>query len=615
MTVPSASSVHEATARDSGSAPRGLRRALQRALDPAHVVYLALAVGLLVTLPSLRQTFFLDDYAHTRRIVEHALDRFADGRVWSLYAFARGGPDGLREGLDRGDLVWWTDPNFRMNFLRPLSSALRVLDHRWFGDAPLGYHAHSIAWYLVLIAGAALFYRRALPGRTGVLATLLFTVATTHAGPVVWIAARHVSISAALALLGLAAYLRYRQSGWRPGIAWALLGIGAGLGAGEVALCAVAYVASYECFGRFEREESWRSRAVAALPIGLLAFAYLVVYAAFGFGAAGGDAYQSVFSAPGAFAAALVERIPIALGDLFAGVSADLASGPQASALALIGLAVACVVLNALRVLWPGLPREVRVALRWLLPGAALALVVSSAGIPSSRGLMFPSLGASALIATLLRFGWSDAAGARRASFGFTLSTWGRRALIVGLGLVHGLLAVVNFAAYPSVLNRADAQMRDAVSELGLPDTPPQDVYILAPDPASGFAALHLLRDRSEVRSTQLLSQVSRAQRLTRLDERSLRLAVVGGNFVETPYERIVRSSNSPMRPGERVSIHAAVVEVVAVDRGRPTAIDVVFDTTLDDPARSLVAWKDRRFQIVAPPPVGTSLTIPAVER
>jgi hypothetical protein len=57
-----------------------------------------------------------------------------------------------------------------------LASVLLSLDDRIFSDVAVGWHLHSIAWYLALVVAVAGLYRRVLPRATATIATLLFAV-------------------------------------------------------------------------------------------------------------------------------------------------------------------------------------------------------------------------------------------------------------------------------------------------------------------------------------------------------------------------------------------------------------------------------------------------------
>ncbi len=76
----------------------------------------------------------------------------------------------------------------------------------------LGYHLHSLAWYLAVVALFGVLLRRFLPGALGALALLLFTVDDAHLLPVGWISNRNALISTAGGLLGLWMHLEWREA-------------------------------------------------------------------------------------------------------------------------------------------------------------------------------------------------------------------------------------------------------------------------------------------------------------------------------------------------------------------------------------------------------------------
>ena len=50
---------------------------------------------------------------------------------------------------------WWTSPEYKLRFLRPLASLTLHLDFTLFGSHPLGAHLHSLFWSIVLLLGGS----------------------------------------------------------------------------------------------------------------------------------------------------------------------------------------------------------------------------------------------------------------------------------------------------------------------------------------------------------------------------------------------------------------------------------------------------------------------------
>src|SRR5262249_44563911 len=96
--------------------------------------WIAVAASLLLALPSVDAGFSSDD-----DIILPALDGSRiDAPAWyDLYYFAG---RALPDVVTRGILPWWSAPQLRLHFLRPLPSVLLAADRIAFGHAPLSYH-------------------------------------------------------------------------------------------------------------------------------------------------------------------------------------------------------------------------------------------------------------------------------------------------------------------------------------------------------------------------------------------------------------------------------------------------------------------------------------------
>lgn len=116
---------------------------------------LAIALALALQLPSLSAGFYADDYVH--QLVLGDGIAIPSLKPWSLFDFgeAREWPT---EDNPPWTLNWWTSPDFKGRFFRPLTSLTLWLDHTLYGNHPLGYHVTSLLWYLgvlLLVATAA----------------------------------------------------------------------------------------------------------------------------------------------------------------------------------------------------------------------------------------------------------------------------------------------------------------------------------------------------------------------------------------------------------------------------------------------------------------------------
>jgi len=169
---------------------------------------LLLAIGATLFSPAMGTPFFLDDHLQGAMVE----GTFPSPRSpLNLYDFV---DDANRTTLtDRGLLPWWSHPQLRIRFFRPLSSALLWLDHRVFGNAALPMHLHSLLWWVAAVLAVRALYKRFFSPRLTLMATAIFAFAPCHALPLAWLANRETLISLAFGGLALGANARWRDDG------------------------------------------------------------------------------------------------------------------------------------------------------------------------------------------------------------------------------------------------------------------------------------------------------------------------------------------------------------------------------------------------------------------
>jgi hypothetical protein len=578
---------------------------VSRLLAPARAARLAAPLAVMLTLPTLACGFYTDDYAQL------ALLEGASGRrraTWlDLYRIVGDAPGELHDLVVRGPLPWWTAASMRGRFFRPLASAVLAASHALFGRAAPIHHALSILSFAGLVLAVGAFYRRALPGdrRVAALAIILFAVDGHHAHAASWIAARHLLLSTALAVLGLTAHLRAVREGWRPGRWLGPLGVAAGLLAGESALGVVAYWLAHDALAPgLDR----RTRLRGCVPLLAVVAGYAALYRTLGFGAAGGDGYLDPTSGPAAYAAALAARLPALLADALARIPAELFHVTPPLVLPGLGLGAAALTALLYAAVRPAIPRDERAALRWIVPGALGALAASAGGFVGTRLLMGSCVGASALIAVLIVRGIDRvrvlAAGPRRMALRAGVAwSFGAHLVVGPITLVSGGLVLREFGA--ATLAAADAAEIDG--------PPGRQIVVVASDPGASFYAA-AIRARELIAagaSWQVVSGAPHAHRFTRTGPSTIRLEVIGGRMLRGPFETLFRSVRAPFASGDRVALDGLEVTILAVDDGAPTAIELRFDVPLEDPRLVLVAWRDGRLRRLPALALGEAFDLP----
>jgi hypothetical protein len=515
-----------------------------------------------------------------------------------LYTISDGEPAHMQVMKDAGAFPWFFDPDFKMAFARPLSSALLAADHALFGLHPLGYRVHGALWFVVLVAGLGVLLRRALPGPVGALALLIFTISGIH-GVLAWTATRHIVIAGALGLLALGWHVRWREQGWRPGAALAVAGFALSLGASEAAVGVLAYLAAYELLAG---PGGWRRRLTALLPVGLLFVAYLVLYRVLDLGASGGSGYLDPLREPLSYAVHLPGRLLFLLGAMVLGGNADLwvLRPDLRPALVVVGAVAAAGLGGLLLATRPAADAPHRRGARWLIAGALLSALPFTGTPIGSRCLVVPLLGGSVAIALVLHGWWT----ALRARPGITNRLLG--AACVLLALLHlGLAPLARLAAPPLLREMMVTRLATAMETLDLDEgqLAAQTVILpAAPDIAIGFHSYfhRSLAGLPMPARWRALSWAPTDHRLHRTADDTFELEMVDGAM-----------EGSHLEAGQILILDGLTATVLELGDIGPSRVRFQLDRSLDDPDVVLLEWRDgglRRFQ---PPAAGSFVLLP----
>ena len=390
--------------------------------------------------------------------------RALDDYVLALIAQGRGGPVGLRRSpldlftfttgavadnhrlMDVGLMLpWWTDPELKIAFFRPLASVTHWVDERLWPASPVAMHLHSLVWFGVLLLAVGLVYVR-LDGspRAAGLAFLLYAFDDAHGPTLAWLANRNALIAGALGAGALIAHDAWRRRASRAAAVLAPALLLLGLLAGELAIGAVGYIAAYALA---LDEGPLRKRLASLVPAAVVVAAWRACWLAAGYGARGSGAYVDPLASPMAFFAELPLRLAVLIHGQFSAPPSDLAFlAPPTHRPLLVAIAIATVGV----VTWILLPyvRRERTCRFWAV-GMALSLLPLGATFPSDRLLLFVGIGACALLARPFDdFVGEAKVGALRA---------GARSFLTGCLL---LLHVVGAPLLLAVRSRADGTVR-----------------------------------------------------------------------------------------------------------------------------------------------------------
>jgi len=514
-----------------------------------------------------------------------------------LYTISDGVPDHVQAMKETGAFPWFFGPTFKMAFFRPLSSLLLTLDHALWGLHPIGYRLQGALWFALLVVGLALALRCTLPGASGALALLVFTISGIH-GSLFWTATRHIAIAGALGMLGLACHLHWRERGWRPGRWLAPLGFTLALAAGEAALATVAYLFAYELVGR---RDPLQQRLRAGAPMLLLVTGYLVLFEWLGLGTSSGNGYFDPLRAPLAFVTVLPGRWLFLLGAMVAGGSADVwILRPDLRPLfGGVGAALVLLIAILLRTVWPGIASDERRSGRFWIAGAAAAAIPFAGAPIGSRCLVLPMLGGSVAIALVLRHWWL-----------WLRRQPGPRHRLAEAGCI--LLAAIHLGTSPLQRLATPAAMRQLMNshlaeamqqaDLDAAQLSSQRVVVLrAPDLVVGLHAYFYRRlyRLPMPQSWRTLSWTRAEHRFTRTSVDALELEWVDG-ALDAP----------TMTSGTVVELDGMRATVLAAGTRGPTRVEFKFDRPLDDVALQFLGWREGRLLRIALPPVGQTFSL-----
>lgn len=600
--APNAPGISEISARP-GAFARGLLALLDQRLMPLA----ALALSLVFCAPTLSAGLIADDYIH-QLILRGARALPAYQQHWTaLFAFAT---DQNRAALiDEGVLPWWSDPQLRFAFFRPVAALTHVVDMTLWPDTPWMMHLHSFAWSaLALLAAYALYLRvfalaapksASPPKALARLALLFYALEPTRAVAVGWIANRNTLVSLALSLAAVCLHLDGMRA---PGIARRIgspmllaLAVLAGEGGASGLAFLIAAAVVLDPRGR-------RRALFALLPHLAAAGGIVVLGSALGYGVEGSDGYLDPRRDLSTYLAAFPAR---ALALLSAGIG-----GPAADAIGIYDL------------LWPGLSTVMKLfslalvgivgyalaplffqsqSARFFGLALLLALPPACVAYPADRLLTWISVAALGVLAECAMVALRGA-GQPRALQLTAAAVLGARVLVAPLLLVA---QAQNLPHLGDLLRRADDVIPRAASV-----TEHTAVFVNAPEePLVSFvlpqrANADVPRPRALRRWAAGFTHVA----ITRAGPARVEVFQDGG-FLQQHTERMLRSPRTrPFRVGERLSVPGMQAEILEVTGDkRPLNVAFSFDPSEKYLFYALTAAGYERFEL---PALGTCVEV-----
>lgn len=568
-------------------------------------------LGVMLVVPSISNRLVTDDYLQTlNRISKPSVDGVPHTWV-DLFVFGK--PGRLNEGfIDHGILLpWWTYPEYRVAFFRPLSAFTHDIDSFVWPYSPAMAHVQSIAWYVLLLFLVLRLYER-YTGSAWLagLAFLLFVIDDTHGEPINWLANRHAIVATAFGLLALWAHDRHRRDQGKA-FAWILPAacFGVSLLAGETAAGTCAYLFSYALF---VDTASRRSRAVSLLPYVSIVLVWRTVYQWLGYGAFGSDGYIDPGREPGAFLARFPQVFAVLLQGQVGLIPSEwwLMGPPEIAPIALV-----CAFTFSVVFLWLvfALLRHDRMARFWSVSLLG-AILPATAGVPSDRTLLFSSVAAAPLLAHLFAVFLDRLSPLLRRGTWRTIVAIPISAIAARKVFIAPLLIVFRMNAIDSIADLSDRSV-DAIPNVA--DLSQRSLIIVNPpvvDLASYIMLVRATRGQTVPGRVRWFSSATSDIEMTRTSERSLLVRPSQG-FLWDWGDRVFRGARYPMKLGEKVELTDMTVTITALRaEGNPAAAEFTFREPLESASYLWMRWDQRRCKTFALPRVGETITLPAID-
>lgn len=546
-------------------------------------VFVALLV---VCLPALWNGLELDD------LMMWSMSEDAGGGLSSYFAFI----DPTRpHHLPEHSRPWWAHPELRFSFARPVAALTHAFDFWAWPRSPMAMHAHSIAWYLLLVALLGVLYRSMADHGRAVLAMAIFGLSQAHAMNVGWLSARNALIAAVFVVAMIWSHQRGRGPKRDMLARMGPVFFAMALAANEGGVAGLGYlVADTLVFARTRR--GW----LRLVPYALVLVLWRCLYVQHGFGAAHSGIYLDPMGEPMAFVGRtlvhggllLAARMGLAFLDPL-GALPDLYLPAFIGGAAFIGVLV-WLIRSRLR-------DEPQV--RMMALGMLLACGTAGATLPIDRGLWVLSIGGSFVLADVIAWGLDD----RQRRHRILART------LVGIHLVASpLLFSGRVRSSALVQGQVETIMKGIEALPGQPATPvfclqaPSDLVMLYTEAAQRWRGLE------EPRPVQYLYAGLGAVVVSRIDARTVELTS-DVPWLNAPLDQMMRVA--PLPTGTSSSTPWFTARVTRTDeRGRPLAVEFEFESETFLEAATFARWDDGAPRFVTLPSPGDRLDLPGIE-
>ncbi|MDX1695013.1 MAG: hypothetical protein R3208_14705 [Ketobacteraceae bacterium] len=577
------------------------------AVSRKHIL-LPVLVGLLLVSPSLFTGLQLDDYYHWGLVTENPLAKPGNDHagLFKLFTFLDGDPARTQWLVDKGMLPWWTLPEVKYMFWRPVSELTHGIDYLLWPQQPIIMHAHSLLYFVILLLVTYQLLQRWLSGRPLVWAYWIFCLSYTHGFAAGWLANRNAVIASLFVALTLYYHDRWRREQQGRFHLAALVCFVLSLLSGEIGVSAGLFLLSYAlCFETSNARQSLTLRKLRHLlsivPYGVAGMLWLLARGLMGYGAEGSGHYVDPAD-PGHFLATVSERYLLLANGLFWSIPpefAGLMGDTLPVVIALAGMLLLGLVFKPLLSTSP--------LARFLLLSILIMLIPVCATQPHSRLLIAASIPLAALAGLYLGLRWEHRQ--RETGLRRMLSPLASGLLIISLLVLSPLLLVLESVQMKIAM---DGLLNRGAMNLQINPDQQSKVHVLINPPVSSVAGyiqgVRAYHGLATAKAVIPLVSASGELELHIKPGGALEITSQKGLY-EATQESLLRSSAHALQPGDRLTVAGIDASVLAVDdSGIPVKVQFQFPPERDKYVFHL--WHGGKPVQCELPPPGTRLTL-----
>lgn len=535
------------------------------------VPQLPIVVAILLTLPSVWVGLQLDDYFHWALVTHNELVSAGKdlGGLFGLFTFLDGDVKRTQFLMDQGMVPWWTLPDIKYAFWRPVSELTHAIDYSLWPKRPVLMHLHSLFYFgLVLFVAHRLFKLLIVDSSTVVLATWLFALSYTHGLPAGWLANRNALLATLFVILTLYCHHRWRDQAQSKWLVGGLIAFALGLLSGELAVSAGLILFSYALF---LENKPGITRLLTIAPYAALGLVWIILRAMMGYGAKGSGHYIDPTDFGSAISTVLGRAVELLFGQFFSAPPEIMTLFPGRLPVEIILLALLVVALV------PFILHN-KTARFWAF-AALICVLPVCATIPHSRLLFCVSLAAAPLVALFVT--QRKSLTAYQSGLRFLATPVSAVLLLAGFVLSPLLLPFESV----SIRLAMDSSVNKGALNLPVENAGVDRVFLINPPMSSiagymnGIRSYHGLPVAEAV--VPLVSGLQTLQ-VERVSETAIEVSAPKGAYNEVQ-EGLLRAPSNRFVENDQVSFSGIQATVKAVNElGVPSVVLFDFGVTLD---------------------------------